>query len=154
MQILMVCLGNICRSPLAEGIMKAKLRSRNLDWKVESRGTGNWHVGQLPDPRSIATAKRHQIDITDQRAQQFSEKDFEDYDLILAMDQSNYSNIIAMAKGIADEEKVKLIMDFDPDKTALEVPDPYWNDDGFEQVFSMLDQACDKVIEAFDKAAC
>ena len=97
MKILMVCLGNICRSPLAEGILLQKIKERHLPWKVDSAGTSGWHQGELPDRRSIAVAKAHDIDITYQRSRKFIAADFDQFDLILAMDSSNYSNIIRLA---------------------------------------------------------
>ena len=89
MKILMVCLGNICRSPLAEGILKKKAETRNLDWEIESAGTSSFHNGELPDSRSIAVAKAHGINITDQRSRLFLKEDLDEFDLILAMDSSN-----------------------------------------------------------------
>ncbi|MCB0619215.1 MAG: low molecular weight phosphotyrosine protein phosphatase, partial [Saprospiraceae bacterium] len=88
MKILMVCLGNICRSPLAEGILKEKIKENGLPWEVDSAGTGSWHVGEPPDPRSVAVARAHGIDILDQRARQFRPADFRQFDLIFAMDAS------------------------------------------------------------------
>lgn len=149
MRILMVCLGNICRSPMAEGILKAKIRERGLDWEVDSAGTGAWHIGEQPDPRSIAESIRNGIDITDQRARQFSQADFESFDLILAMDQTNYQNINRLASNGEHQEKVMMIMDLvDPD-SGISVPDPYWDDNGFNQVFTMLEEACEKLIERY-----
>ena len=100
----MVCLGNICRSPLAEGILKHK--TKNLDVVVDSAGTASYHVGSLPDSRSIEIANKNGIDLTDQRARQFSEKDFDDFDKIYAMDTNNYSNIISLARNQSDRDKV------------------------------------------------
>ncbi len=108
----MVCLGNICRSPLAEGILKEKIRERGLDWQVDSAGTGGWHAGEQPDPRSIQTARRHGIDLTDQRARQFRPADLEQFDLILAMDASNRSDILRSAGNEAQRSKVEMIMNF------------------------------------------
>jgi len=144
----MVCLGNICRSPLAEGILQHKIQERQLGWEVDSAGTGNWHIGEPPDPRSIQIAQHYSIDITNQRARQFERQDFERYDLILAMDLSNYNNILRLADSKEAEEKVQLIMNYVDPKRNQSVPDPYWNDDGFEQVFKMLEEACEQLIEA------
>jgi len=145
MKILMVCLGNICRSPLAEGILKSKVSS---DVVIDSAGTGSWHVGELPDPRSIAIAREHGIDITYQRARQFSSKDFQNFDRIYAMDNSNYENIIAQADSDEDIAKVKLILnELYPDED-LDVPDPYFGgESGFKNVFDMLDKACDVIVQ-------
>ena len=101
----MVCLGNICRSPLAEGILKNKAFSNNLDWKIDSAGTSSFHNGDLPDSRSIAVAKQHGIDIMDQRSRLFVKEDFDQFDLILAMDSSNYQNILKLASSEEQKEK-------------------------------------------------
>lgn len=147
MKVLMVCLGNICRSPLAEGILQTKVQSQGLDWEVDSAGTGAWHVGELPDPRSVQVARENGIDITYQRARQFQVQDLDNYDLIFAMDQSNLANILRKAHTSAQEKKVHLIMNQVDPNANISVPDPYYDDDGFEQVFAMLDQACDRIIE-------
>lgn len=149
MKILMVCLGNICRSPLAEGIMKEKVQSAGLDWEVDSAGTGSWHVGDLPDPRSIEVAKKYGIDITSQRARKFKPADLDEYDLIFAMDSSNYQNIVRHSVSKEQEEKVHLIMNMAQPGINQSVPDPYWDDNGFENVFQMLEEACEKVIEKY-----
>lgn len=143
----MVCLGNICRSPLAEGILKEKVKEQKLDWQVRSAGTGGWHIGELPDPRSIQTARKRNIDITDQRARQFQAKDLEEYDLILAMDASNYENILQLNQEEKHKGKVKMIMNYLYPKEDISVPDPYWDDNGFEKVYEMLDRACEQLIE-------
>ncbi|GAB4258637.1 MAG: low molecular weight protein-tyrosine-phosphatase [Saprospiraceae bacterium] len=151
MKILMVCLGNICRSPLAEGILRKKIEERGLDWEVDSAGTGSWHIGEKPDPRSILTARKHGIDITYQRARQLQPADLDRFDLILAMDQSNYRDIMRFAISDDQKSKVHLIMNFHRPGNNEAVPDPYWDDDGFEKVYRMLDEACDKLIEHFSK---
>lgn len=148
MKILMVCLGNICRSPLAEGIMKEKVKAQQLDWEVDSAGTGAWHVGELPDPRSIKVGEQNNIDITAQRARQFQASDFNEFDLILAMDSSNYQNIIRLAVGPEQENKVKLIMNFSNPGMNINVPDPYYGANGFDQVYNMLDESCEAIIIA------
>lgn len=147
MKILMVCLGNICRSPLAEGILRDLAEQNGLSWTIDSAGTGSWHVGQQPDERSIATASKHGIDIRQQRARQFHFPDFEAYDVIYAMDTSNYADIVAQAENEAERAKVKLILDELGQGSHLSVPDPYWNDDGFEQVYQMLHEACAHIID-------
>lgn len=149
MKILMVCLGNICRSPLAEGIMKAKAAEAGLVWEIDSAGTSGYHNGALPDPRSIEVGKAHGIDIMDQRSRLFVKEDFEKFDLILAMDSMNYQNICRLAPKDSDKEKVKLIMNFEKPGYNQAVPDPYWNNDGFEGVFQMLDRACEKILEQY-----
>lgn len=147
MKILMVCLGNICRSPLAEGILKHKLRQRGLDWTVDSAGTGFWHIGEPPDPRSVSIAGQHGLDISGQRARQLQPADFGAYDLILAMDHSNYQDILRLADNGQQKEKVEMILNYVDPGSNRNVPDPYWDDDGFEQVFHMLEEACEQVIE-------
>jgi len=149
MKILMVCLGNICRSPLAEGIMQHKITQHGLDWQVDSAGTGAWHIGELPDRRSIATARQFGIDITNQRARQLKPHDLDRFDLVLAMDSQNYRDILGLATTKEQEEKVQLIMNFvTPDRNQA-VPDPYWDDNGFVKVYEMLEAACEKVVERF-----
>ena len=144
MKILMVCLGNICRSPLAEGILLAKVNSRGLDIKVDSAGTGGWHVGQGPDHRALAIANKYGIDISQQQARQFSSTDFEDFDIIYAMDDSNLSDIVSLANSNKDLEKVQLILNEINPEDNTPVPDPYYGgDDGFEKVYQLLDAACE-----------
>jgi len=142
----MVCLGNICRSPLAEGILKSKIQQQKLDWTVSSAGTGAYHAGDLPDPRSIATALDHGIDIRDQRAQQIQRKDLEDYDLILTMDRSNYQNVLKLSNEAQLQKKVVPILDFAYPEEQREVPDPYWDDNGFTKVYKILDHATDALL--------
>lgn len=146
MKVLMVCLGNICRSPLAEGILKVKAMEHNLKWTVDSAGTSGWHDGELPDVRSIEIANEHGIDITDQSSRKFIREDFERFDLILAMDSSNYQNILMLSDDENDRSKVKLIMNYLYPERNMAVPDPYY-DNGFPKVYSMLDKACDEIIE-------
>ncbi len=146
MKILMVCLGNICRSPLAEGILQQKIKERNLSWEVDSAGTSGWHVGELPDNRSIAVAKAHGIDLTYQRSRQFGAEDLDLFDLILAMDSVNYSNIISMARTDTQKIKVKLILNYAYPNQNRAVPDPYY-EGGFEKIYQMLDAACEKIIK-------
>lgn len=129
--------------------MQHKITTSGLDWQVDSAGTGSWHVGDLPDRRSIATAKKHQIDITNQRARQLKPHDLDRFDLVLAMDSQNYRDILLLATTKEQEEKVQLIMNFvTPDRNQA-VPDPYWDDNGFEQVFGMLEEACERVVERY-----
>jgi len=149
MKILMVCLGNICRSPLAEGILKNKIAANGLDWQVDSAGTGSWHIGELPDPRSIAMARKYGIDITDQRARQFQVSDLDQFDLILTMDQQNYRDVIRLATAPKHEEKVHMIMNFVQPESNQSVPDPYWDDDGFEQVYQMLEEATERILQQY-----
>lgn len=142
--ILMVCLGNICRSPLAEGILKSKLPKDKFT--IDSAGTAEYHVGKLPDSRSIAVSKTHNINISDQRGRQFKVSDFDTFDCIYVMDNSNYKNVVTLARDHNDVKKVKLILDELKTKKNLEVPDPYYGgSQGFENVYQMLDKACDNI---------
>ena len=150
MKILMVCLGNICRSPLAEGILKHKLNSKAEKWVVDSAGTSGWHDGKQPDSRSIEIAKIHGIDITDQTSRKFTSRDFDQFDLILAMDSSNYQNIVQLARNDEDRKKVELIMNFTYPGQNRAVPDPYY-DNGFPRVYEMLDKCCDEIINRYSK---
>ena len=139
----MVCLGNICRSPLAEGIMRSKLSDNFI---VDSAGTGGWHTGELPDKRSISTAKNRGIDITNQRARQFKKSDFNTFDYIFVMDNSNYKDVLALAPNEEAKSKVKLILNEIFPNENVDVPDPYYGgQDGFENVFDMLNQACEEI---------
>lgn len=142
MRILMVCLGNICRSPLAEGILQEKAREAGLGWTVDSAGTGYWHVGSPPDRRSVATARRHGIDISAQRGRQFQVADFQRFDHIFVMDTQNLRDVLRLAADDGQRAKVSLILDQTHPDQARSVPDPYYDDDGFEAVFEMLDEAC------------
>lgn len=145
-KILMVCLGNICRSPLAEGILQSKLPKDKF--VVDSAGTGNWHAGQQPDKRSIVTAKNRGLDITHQRARQIKISDFKKFDYIFVMDTSNYTNVVNLAPNTTSREKVKLMMDALYPGESIEVPDPYFGgDDGFNNVYNMLDEACTVVAD-------
>lgn len=144
MKILMVCLGNICRSPLAEGILQSKVHPEKV--QVDSAGTAAYHVDELPDTRSIEVARKYGIDLTDQRARKFSVKDFDAFDLIYAMDESNYQNIVALARNSDDELKVKMILNEMHPNSNSSVPDPYYGGaNGFENVYQMLDEACDVI---------
>ena len=145
-KILMVCLGNICRSPLAEGILNSKLASD--EFLVDSAGTSNYHIGDLPDRRSIEIARINQIDITNQRGRQFSVIDFDIFNFIYVMDSSNYENVIRLARNQKDIDKVKLILNELYPNENMDVPDPYYGgSDGFENVFNLLDDACDIIVD-------
>lgn len=140
----MVCLGNICRSPLAHGILQSKLP---LDtFYVDSAGTANYHIGKQPDSRSIKVANTNGIDISHQKARQFKVSDFNTFDLIYAMDQSNFNNIARLARNTNDIEKVKLILEEDDSVSNKNVPDPYYGDiTNFEHVFAILNSACEVI---------
>jgi len=148
MRILMVCLGNICRSPLAEGIMKRKAAERGLGWVVDSAGTGSWHAGELPDRRSVDTARQFGIDITDQRARQFRPADLYLFDRIFVMDAQNLRDVLRHAQHDGHRAKVDLILNQLYPGENRSVPDPYYDDDGFAEVFRMLDTACEMFVRS------
>ena len=143
----MVCLGNICRSPLAEGILQYKIEKHKLDWQVDSAGTASWHNGERPDSRSQRVAKKHGIDISGQRSRQFQAYDYENFDLIFAMDLQNLRDIKALALNDDESKKAKLFLQELFPEHKMEVPDPYYGDDGFESVYRLLDRACDAFIK-------
>lgn len=147
MKILMVCLGNICRSPMADGLMRKKVQDNQLNVIVDSAGTANYHIGAKPDERMRSTAKKFGVNIDNLRARQFTTKDFDEFDLIYAMDKSNFINIIALAKNETDKQKVHLILNELYPGQDLEVPDPYYGgEQGFIDVFNMLDQATEQIL--------
>lgn len=137
MKVLMVCLGNICRSPLAEGILK----KMQPEWEIDSAGTASYHIGSAPDPRMISTAASHQIDISMLRARQFTAADFDAFDRIYAMDSSNYTNILSLTSSTEDRAKVHMMLGEEKN-----VPDPYYGgDEGFENVYQLLHTACQNI---------
>lgn len=143
-KVLMVCLGNICRSPLAEGILSSKLPKKKFI--IDSAGTGDWHVGRQPDERSIKEALKNNIDISFQKGKQFKTADFEYYDYIYVMDNSNYRDIIALATRPDQINKVQLILNELFPGENVDVPDPYYGlQNGFQTVFKMLDEACEVI---------
>ena len=143
----MVCLGNICRSPLAEGILKSK--AKNLE--VDSAGTAGYHIGKQPDIRSIDIAKKHDINLTNQRARQFSTRDFDDFDKIYVMDNDNYSKIISLARNQEDMDKVDLILNEIYPKEYKSVPDPYYGgDEGFQNIYNLLETSCEVIAKKYE----
>ena len=140
----MVCLGNICRSPLAEGILKSKIKNTNIT--IDSAGTAGYHIGSLPDIRSIEIAEKYHIDISNQRARKFSMDDFNKFDTIYAMDNKNYQDLMILAETKKQKNKIKLILNVLKNKEKNDVPDPYYGgDNGFEIVYQMLEEACEKI---------
>lgn len=137
----MVCLGNICRSPLAEGIMQHLSDEQGLGWEIDSAGTGNWHVGEAPDRRSIRAARNHGVDISKQVCRVFRKSDFDEFDHIFVMDKSNLGNVLNMARNDQDAKKVSMLLG---DKI---VPDPYYDDALFEPVFTLVENGCKEVIK-------
>ena len=140
----MVCLGNICRSPLAEGILKKKLPQDRFN--VDSTGTAGYHIGHSPDQRSIEVAAHNGIDIRNKKARKFNPDDFDRFDKIFVMDRSNLANVRKMALTSDHQKKVALLLEND------EVPDPYYgNEDGFKKVFELIDEACDQLSDELQK---
>ena len=146
MKILMVCLGNICRSPLAEGILS--LKGKHLNLEVDSAGTAAYHIGKQPDIRSIEIANKYNIDLNQQRARQFSRADFDKFDIIYAMDTNNYAHLISLASTETERDKIRMILNEINPKAYQSVPDPYYGEEnGFQEIYNMLDKACDKIIQ-------
>lgn len=148
MNILMVCLGNICRSPLADGLMRKKISDNKLDMHVDSAGTTGIHAGEAPDARMCQTAKSFGVSIDDLRSRKFVIEDFDHFDIILTMDKSNKANVLQLARSEEDKKKVHLILDIPFPNKNREVPDPYYGgEDGFVEVYHLLDKATDSIIE-------
>lgn len=144
----MVCLGNICRSPLAEGILQHKAWQAGLQWSVESAGTGNWHIGEPPHHLSTKVAKLNGVDISKQRARQFVKEDFLNYDFIYVMDSSNFNDVKRMSGKLFDETKIDLLLNSLHPGENRSVPDPWFGEeDGYHEVFTMLDKACEQIIQ-------
>tara|TARA_B100000767_G_scaffold140138_1_gene132437 strand:- start:145 stop:582 length:438 start_codon:yes stop_codon:yes gene_type:complete len=142
----MVCLGNICRSPLAKGILWSKGKHLNLE--VDSAGTAAYHIGKQADIRSIEIANKYAIDLNQQRARQFSRADFDKFDIIYAMDTNNYAHLISLASSETERNKIRMILNEINPNSYQSVPDPYYGgDNGFQDVYNMLDKACDKIIQ-------
>lgn len=149
MKILMVCLGNICRSPLAEGIMRAKIEENNLNWTIDSCGTSNYHIGENPDPRSQENALSHGIDISKLEGRQFTKEDFSNFDQIFVMDSSNYNNVIKLADNQEQIDKVDFLLNQSNPESNQNVPDPYYGGpQGFENVYQLIDEACSKFVNS------
>jgi len=143
----MVCLGNICRSPLAQGILETTSKKHNLAIYVDSAGTGNWHNGSSPDKRSIDVAKKYGIDISHQKARQFSSLDFKKFNKIYVMDNQNYKDVIRLCSSEEECNKVELILNSLDKEKRLSVPDPYYGgQDGFENIYKLLYTACEKIV--------
>ena len=144
----MVCLGNICRSPLAEGILKSKIKKLGLKVLVESAGTSNYHAGDSADPRTIDVARKHGISLATHTGRQFSIADFDRYDKIYTMDASNHQDVLRLARNEQDRQEVEMILNTSHPGKNMSVPDPYFGgSNGFENVYRMLDEACDIIAE-------
>lgn len=148
MKILMVCLGNICRSPLAEGILKEKCRLAGLDWHIDSAGTNSYHTGEPPHPLSRKVALLNGIDIGNQRARRFTSKDMLQYDLIYAMASDVVDDMQAIAKAEFDKQKVDLLLNELYPGENRDVPDPWYGPEaGYHEVFELINRACDQIIK-------
>ena len=149
--VLMVCLGNICRSPLAEGAFRRRVNDRGLDakYRIDSAGTGGWHVGSEPHEGSIEIAKRHGIDITDQCSRQVTAAELADWDWVIAMDASNLKNLLRLG---ADPSRTRLLLGFIPPGYDRDVPDPYY-EGGFDRVYQMVDEACAQLLDFIENDA-
>ena len=144
-KILMVCLGNICRSPLAEGILKHK--TKHLNVTIDSAGTAGYHIGNPPDIRSIEIARKYNINLSNQKARQFSRADFDKFDIIYAMDKNNYAHLISLTKNQEEKEKVRMILNEIEAGCFQSVPDPYYGgENGFQDVYNLLEKACNKIV--------
>lgn len=149
-KILMVCLGNICRSPLAEGILASKLPKDSFT--VDSAGTGAWHVGRSPDSRSIEIAQQNNLDISHQKGRQFKAADFENFDYIYVMDSSNYRDVLELAKKPEHTAKVQMILNELFPNENVDVPDPYYGGNkGFSNVYRMLNESCNNIAQKLIK---
>ena len=144
----MVCLGNICRSPMAQGILESKVEAQSLNIEVDSAGTAAYHIGEQPDGRAIAKSGQLDIDISSYRGRQITSNDFDDFDHIFVMDNYNYRDVLNIARNEDDKKKVDMILNkLFPDQN-MSVPDPYYGgEEGFDNVFQLLDRACDKILE-------
>ena len=148
MKILMVCLGNICRSPMAQGVLRHMAKEKGIELEIDSAGTNRYHTGEAPDPRAQAAMRRYDLDISDLRARTIEPHDFEEYDLLLVMDRSNLREVRSLAPKEHLKEKVRLLMDYAPGFGESEVPDPYYGgDEGFDEVYAMLVAACEALLE-------
>ena len=148
----MVCLGNICRSPMAEGILREKTRIKGLNILIDSAGTGAYHIGEHPDSRAIKTAKKYGVDISQLHARKFNPNDFDSFDTIYVMDSSNLEDVRALARNKDDENKVELLLRAAGNDENNDVPDPWYGGmDSFDRVFKMLSNACEIIADSLLK---
>ncbi len=153
-KVLFVCLGNICRSPLAEGVFRKAVSDRGLDpyFEIDSAGTGSWHVGEPPDRRMAATAQKHGVSLDGQRARQFSRRDLEYYDHIFVMDKDNLQDVLFLDHDDRSGYKVRLFREFDPEPGDYQVPDPYYGGaQGFENVYRIVERTSKRLLDALEK---
>lgn len=152
MKILMVCLGNICRSPMAEGALKSKLKEKNIEAEVDSAGFEPFHKGDPPDPRAVETLSKQGIDISGQRSRLFRVRDFDEFDKIFVMDSINHADVMALARNDTDMEKVDYILNQVFPGEDREVPDPYHGGpDGFNKVWELLDKATGNIADTIHR---
>jgi protein-tyrosine phosphatase len=150
--VLFVCLGNICRSPLAEGAFRSLVHARGLEarYRIDSAGTGGWHAGERPDARAIAVARRNGVQLTG-RARQVEPADLGDFDYLIAMDRQNLRELTALARTHGASAAIRLLREFDPEPGDSQVPDPYYGgDEGFDRVYEMVLRACAGLLEAIE----
>ena len=151
--VLFVCLGNICRSPTAHGVMESLVRQHGLEGQigVDSCGTGAWHIGQPPDERTLQVARNRGYDFSHQRARRLGREDFDRFHYILAMDTRNLADVIGKAP--ADYSgRIQLFLDYHPERSLLEVPDPYYGGtEGFERVFTLVEETCQHLLDHIRK---
>ncbi len=151
--ILMVCLGNICRSPMAEGLLRQKAAEHGLNWNIDSASTNRYHTGEAPHKLSQKVCQKNNIDISDQRARVFTAQDFEQYDLIYVMADDVMQDLEQIAGNKFDQQKVKYFLAELPGHNSRNVPDPwYGEEDGYDEVFSLIDKTTDEIINKYKKA--
>lgn len=153
MRVLFVCLGNICRSPLAEGVFRGLVQARGLDphYEIDSAGTGAWHAGEAPDPRSVAVASKNGVRLSG-RARQVEPGDLEAFDYVIAMDRQNLLDLSSIARRHGGSAALHLLREFDPEPGDRQVPDPYYGgEDGFDQVYAMLQRSCEALLEILEE---
>lgn len=149
-RILVVCLGNICRSPLAEGILLHLVNTHNINLTIDSAGTSDYHINQSPDSRTVSNAKMHKIDLTKLKARQFLQSDFDKFDRILVMDKSNFRDVLSLARHEEDKLKVDLFLNILHPGKNMEVPDPFYGgESGFENVFNLVWSTSERLIEQY-----